>query len=136
MRFLRWFDVAIYLIWFVWVAAHPQHSVRYWAALAVAAIAFGFWIAARVQLGNAFSVGAKAKYLVTTGLYSKIRNPVYFFGHVAITCTAIAWGQWIFVFFILVLGIPFQVIRAHHESQVLEAEFGDEYLRYKEQTWF
>lgn len=136
MKVLRWLDVAIYGMWFAWVAANPQRSLRYWSALAVAAVAFGFWIAARVQLGNAFSVGAEAKYLVTTGLYSRIRNPVYFFGHVAITCTMAAWGNWILVIGILMFGIPFQVIRAHRESQVLEAAFGDEYRRYKAQTWF
>lgn len=136
MKVLRWLDIAFYLACFVWVAANPQRSVRYWSALAVAAVAFGFWIAARVQLGNAFSVGAKAKYLVTTGLYSKLRNPVYFFGHIAITFTAIAWGNWILAICILVLGIPWQVLRAHRESQVLEAAFGDEYRQYRAQTWF
>lgn len=135
MKIFRWLDVAVYLSWFSWVAAHPQNSIRYWAALTVAAIAFAFWITARVQLGNAFSVGAKAKYLVTTGLYSKIRNPVYFFGHIAIVATAVAWGKWILAGLML-LGFPMQMTRAHREQQVLEAAFGDEYRRYKAQTWF
>ena len=135
MKALRWLDVTIYLIWFAWVAANPQHSVRYWAALAVAAVAFGFWITARVQLGNAFSVGAKAKYLVTIGLYSKIRNPVYFFGHIAILGTALAWGNW-YAVALVIFGIPWQMVRAWREQQVLEAAFGDEYRRYRAQTWF
>ena len=135
MKILRWLDVSVYLVWFGWVSAHPQNSIRYWAALGVAAIAFVFWITARVQLGNAFSVDAQAKFLVTTGLYSKIRNPVYFFGHIAITATFIAWGNWILVMFIL-FGIPFQMVRAYREQQVLEAAFGDEYRRYKAKTWF
>jgi protein-S-isoprenylcysteine O-methyltransferase Ste14 len=135
MRILRWFDLAVYLAWYGWVAAHPQDSARYWVALAVAAVGFAFWITARVQLGNAFSVGAKASYLVTTGLYSKIRNPVYFFGHIAILATMVAWGRWIWVA-LVVMGIPFQMARAYREQQVLEAAFGDEYRRYKKQTWF
>jgi protein-S-isoprenylcysteine O-methyltransferase Ste14 len=117
------------------VAAHPQDSARYWVALAVAAVGFAFWITARVQLGNAFSVGAEASHLVTTGLYSKIRNPVYFFGHIAILATTVAWGRWIWVA-LVVMGIPFQMARAYREQQVLEAAFGDEYRRYKKQTWF
>ena len=135
MKIVRWFDVAIYLSWFVWVAAHPQASIRYWLALAVAAAGFALWIAARVQLGSAFSVGAKATHLVTTGLYSKIRNPVYFFGHIAILATAVAWGKWIWIVLVL-LGIPMQMMRAYREQQVLEAAFGDDYRRYKAQTWF
>ena len=135
MKILRWLDLAFYFTWFGWVAAHPQDSLRYWAALVIAAVAFAFWITARVQLGNAFSVAAKAKYLVTTGLYSKIRNPVYFFGHVAILATAVAWGRWIWVA-LAAMGIPFQMMRAYREQQVLETAFGDEYRRYKAQTWF
>jgi protein-S-isoprenylcysteine O-methyltransferase Ste14 len=135
VKIVRWFDLAVYLVWFGWVAAHPQDSARYWAALVIAAAAFAFWITARVQLGNAFSVAAKAKYLVTTGLYSKIRNPVYFFGHIAIVATAVAWGKWIWIV-LPVLAIPMQMIRAYREQQVLEAAFGDEYRRYKAQTWF
>jgi protein-S-isoprenylcysteine O-methyltransferase Ste14 len=135
MKAVRWLDLAVYLTWFGWVAAHPQNSIRYWLALAVAAAAFALWTTARLQLGNAFSVAAKAKYLVTTGLYSKIRNPVYFFGHIAIVATAMAWGKWIWIVLTL-LGIPMQMMRAHREQQVLEAAFGDEYRRYKAQTWF
>ena len=32
---------------------------------------------ARLNLGNAFSVSPQAKKLVTTGLYSRVRNPIY-----------------------------------------------------------
>ena len=135
MKFLHWLDVFFYLCGFTWVAAHPQDSLRYWIALAVAVVAFVLWITARIQLGRAFSVRAKATELVTSGLYSKIRNPVYFFGQVAITATAVAWGNWILVVLVF-LGIPMQIARAHKEAQVLEEKFGDEYRRYRAQTWF
>jgi len=135
MEFLRWIDVFFYLCGFSWVAAHPQDSLRYWIGMGVAVIGFVLWITARIQLGRAFSVRAKASQLVTTGLYSKIRNPVYVFGQIAITATAIAWGKWILVVLVL-LGIPMQMARASKEQRVLEAAFGDEYRRYKAQTWF
>jgi protein-S-isoprenylcysteine O-methyltransferase Ste14 len=135
MEFVRWLDIPFYLGWFLWVAAHPQDSVRYWVALGVGLICFVLWITARVQLGRAFSVGARATELVTTGLYSKIRNPVYFFGGIAIVATAVAWGRWIWIVLTL-LGIPMQMARAHKEAQVLAAAFGDDYRRYKAQTWF
>src|SRR5437868_6284404 len=48
--------------------------------LAIAAPAFVLLVVARLQLGRAFSVQAKASTLVTTGLYSRIRNPIYVFG--------------------------------------------------------
>jgi protein-S-isoprenylcysteine O-methyltransferase Ste14 len=50
------------------------------AGVAIALPAFLLFVLARIQLGRAFSVEAKATTLVTTGLYSRIRNPIYFFG--------------------------------------------------------
>ena len=48
--------------------------------LAIAIPSFLLLALARIQLGRAFSLQAKASTLVTTGLYSRIRNPIYFFG--------------------------------------------------------
>jgi len=38
----------------------------------------------RFQLGNSFSIAPEARALVTHGLYSRIRNPVYVFGTLVI----------------------------------------------------
>ena len=48
--------------------------------LSIAVPALVLLVVARLQLGRAFSVQAKASTLVTTGLYSRIRNPIYVFG--------------------------------------------------------
>ena len=50
------------------------------AGIAIAVPSFRLFVLARIQLGQAFSVQAKASTLVTTGLYSRIRNPIYVFG--------------------------------------------------------
>jgi protein-S-isoprenylcysteine O-methyltransferase Ste14 len=50
------------------------------AGLAIMLVAFPLLTVARVQLGDAFSVTPQARQLVTHGLYSRIRNPVYVFG--------------------------------------------------------
>src|SRR5215472_6790993 len=42
--------------------------------------AFLLFLVARIELGRAFSIKAKASTLVTTGLYARIRNPIYVFG--------------------------------------------------------
>jgi len=47
--------------------------------VAIAAPALLLLLTARIQLGRAFSVRAKASNLVTSGLYSRIRNPIYVF---------------------------------------------------------
>jgi len=84
---------------------------------------------------HAFSVEAKATSLVTTGIYSRIRNPIYVFGGLFIA-GVIIWLQkpWFLLCFVIL--IPLQVIRSRKEARVLEEKFGAAYLEYKELTWF
>jgi hypothetical protein len=49
------------------------------AGLLVAILGLAALTVARVELGNSFSVAPRATPLVTRGLYSRIRNPVYIF---------------------------------------------------------
>jgi Putative protein-S-isoprenylcysteine methyltransferase len=90
---------------------------------------------ARIQLGRAFSIQARASKLVTTGLYSRIRNPIYVFGGLVIA-GALIWTGRPILLLILVALIPIQIVRARKESQVLEEKFGREYAEYKRRTWF
>jgi len=104
-------------------------------SLAVMVAAFCLFAAARIQLGSSFSVAAKAKHLVTGGLYSKIRNPIYVFGGLLIAAGVVYIGRPVLLLAFVVL-IPMQIVRARKESRVLEETFGDEYRAYKARTWF
>jgi protein-S-isoprenylcysteine O-methyltransferase Ste14 len=92
------------------------------------------WLVARIQLGRSFAVGAKAKELVTHGLYSRIRNPIYFFGSLFIAGLVLVIGRPIWLLILVVL-VPMQVIRARVEARVLEEKFGDAYRQYRSKTW-
>jgi len=90
---------------------------------------------ARYQLGASFSVSAKARHLVTTGIYSKIRNPIYVCSLMTLTGVALVLQQpafWIFLAAVAVL----QTVRARQEAKVLEAAFGEQYREYRRKTWF
>lgn len=92
------------------------------------------WTAARIQLISSFSIRAKATKLVTKGIYSRIRNPVYLFGTI-FTAGLILWigkPTWLLVLFLLV---PMQIARARNEARVLEEKFGDSYRDYRARTW-
>lgn len=98
-------------------------------------IAFALWITARVQLGNAFSIGPKASELVTTGLYSKFRHPVYYTSILAMLGLCIFSGQLLLWLALLVL-IVLEVARIRKEETVLGEAFGERYTQYKQATWF
>ena len=101
----------------------------------MAAIAFPLWVAARIQLGPAFSLTPQARGLVTSGLYAKLRHPVYTFGTIAALGALLALQIWP-LFAIGVALVPITLLRLRREEQVLAAAFGDEYRRYREKTWF
>jgi protein-S-isoprenylcysteine O-methyltransferase Ste14 len=105
------------------------------AGIAIALPAFVVLIISRIELGRAFSVRAKASVLVTSGIYSRIRNPIYVFSTILMLALIIWTGRpWLLLF--LVVLVPMQVYRSKKEQAVLAEKFGDEYLAYKRQTWF
>ena len=111
------------------------HGAARWVGLALAVIGLSGVIVARSTLGKSFSVTPKARALVTTGIYSKIRNPIYVSAEVVLVGLAfILWN----VYFLIVPAalIPLQVLRARKEAQVLEEKFGEEYREYRRRTWF
>jgi protein-S-isoprenylcysteine O-methyltransferase Ste14 len=101
----------------------------------LAAVGWMGLVVARLQLGASFSVRAKARKLVTTGIYSKIRNPIYVFSWIFLLGLVIVSRRWLLLIPLAVL-IPVQIGRARKEQNVLEEAFGDEYVRYKAGTWF
>ena len=90
-----------------------QKSPAVWSAMQVVGVflfvsGFVLWSTARFQLGASFAVTAQARKLVTRGLYSKIRNPIYVFGSCAIAGLILILGRrvWLLVF---VVVIPLQL---------------------------
>jgi protein-S-isoprenylcysteine O-methyltransferase Ste14 len=111
-----------------------------WTAWRIAGVAVGIpcfllLVLARIQLGRSFSVRAKASSLVTTGLYSRIRNPIYVFGGLAIAGFML-WAQMPWMLLLFVIVIPMQIWRSRVEARVLTEKFGAQYLEYKRKTWF
>jgi protein-S-isoprenylcysteine O-methyltransferase Ste14 len=122
----------------VWLALHAD-LVTWNAAKVAGAVLAGvsivLLVTARLQLGASFSVSAQARKLVTTGLYSRIRNPIYVFGALALVGMAVVLENWV-ILSLVVLLVPIQMYRARKEQAVLAEAFGQEYEQYKAGTWF
>lgn len=135
---LRWIDILVYLIYLAFfglaMAARP-HSTLSYVALCLSLACAILWFVARWQLGDAFSVTAQAHQLVTRGLYSKIRHPIYVFGTLAFLCIVLALQGWP-ALIIWAIVILIQVARLRREEQVLAEAFGAEYAAYRSRTWF
>ena len=122
------------LFWVLFTWRHAWNAQRYVGTVLVV-VGISFICVARYQLGTSFSIKPEAHALVTSGLYSKIRNPIYVFGMVMITGLILVVGRpegWL----LLVAAVVGQTIRAHREARVLEAAFGDAYREYRRKTWF
>jgi protein-S-isoprenylcysteine O-methyltransferase Ste14 len=94
-----------------------------------------FFAIARIQLGRSFQVSAEANFLVTTGIYKKLRHPIYYFGLIFLLGVIILFQK--FILIIVWCGLIFiQRKRIENEEKVLQEKFGEKYVEYKKNSWF
>ncbi len=133
-KFVTIVPVVAIAAWMI-VTARPPWTPARLAGLALAVFGFTMLTIARIQLGNAFSFTPQANMLVTRGLYSLVRHPVYIFSLVGIAGLAL-YVRMPLLFVFIAIAIPLQIVRARREDQVLEERFGEQYRAYKRATWF
>ena len=130
----RWLDIVVYLVFLAVATALGARGATWYAGLGLAAVTVPFWFAARWQLGASFSATAQARKLVTRGLYSKFRHPVYVFGSVAwLGALMVLLGWRAVIIWLIVAAI--ELVRARREERVLAEAFGTEYEEYRKNTW-
>ncbi|MFI5118668.1 MAG: methyltransferase family protein [Terriglobales bacterium] len=132
-----WLPLAmgLYAVYFVFVhGPGPRDAVR-WVGLTVSLIGLTGVILARYTLGRSFSIAPKATELVTSGIYSRIRNPIYVSSTIFILGLVVMMRRASWLALLLIIIIPMQIIRARREARVLEEKFGDAYREYRKRTW-
>ena len=126
---------AVILLAIAYYCSSLEFSTRLIIGIVIGVLALILLITSRVQLGKSFAVMPEAKALVTTGIYSKIRHPLYLFIDLVL------------ISIIIILGIPLlllvpavlfttQHFQSKREEKVLLEAFGKEYEEYKASTWF
>jgi protein-S-isoprenylcysteine O-methyltransferase Ste14 len=135
---LQWIDLISYLIYIAFLGfgiVAGLHNTLSFVALCLSIACAALWFVARWQLGSSFSVTAQARHLITQGLYSKIRHPIYIFGTLAFLFVVFALQGWP-ALIIWVIVISIQMVRVRREERVLVDKFGEEYAAYRSRTWF
>ncbi|MBT7903252.1 DUF1295 domain-containing protein [Candidatus Woesearchaeota archaeon] len=114
--------------------------IQFWSLnniwkILIATLGLIIWWIGRIQLGDSFTALPKAKKLVSHGIYSKIRHPLY----VGICINLIGIGLLInsIAFWILGLFVGcILFIRSNEEEKIMIKKFKKKYIKYKETTWF
>jgi protein-S-isoprenylcysteine O-methyltransferase Ste14 len=127
--------LGLYCLHVIFVSGPGPRELTRWIGLALSLLGLTGVMVARYTLGRSFSITAKATELVTTGIYSRIRNPIYVSGVIFLVGLTLMVRRPGFGL-ALVIIIPMQIIRARREARVLEAKFGDAYRHYRSRTWF
>ena len=109
----------------------PWTLIRFLGLLLIL-LGLGLLTLARIQFEKKSS---KQAGLVTRGVYSRIRHPIYLFSFVAFAGLLLYLNELRGILLLLLMGLfPFHLAR--REEHDLEARYGDQYRRYKQRTWF
>ena len=119
-----------------WLSLSPgSRNLSRCVGFGLVVIGLALVFTARYQIGKSFSVTPQARALVTHGLYSRIRNPIYVFGSLVVLGIILIF-QRPYLWFLLAVLILIQILRARREAAVLEEKFGESYRQYRRKTWF
>ena len=127
--------LGLYALGAVFRLGPGPHDIVRWLGLLIGLTGLAGVVLARYTLGRSFSITPQARELVTTGIYSRIRNPIYLSGIVALAGLLLMVRNPHLWWWLVPVAIA-QFIRAGREARVLEAKFGDTYRAYRARTWF
>ncbi len=134
MTFVRILGAA-FLAALAFAATYLNEDLRITIGAVVGMLSFSLLLISRRHLGDSFSVLPKAMPLVTTGLYSKIQHPLYFFLDLLILGVIVAF-DWPIVLLPWGALVVIHALQARREEKVLAAAFRSDYESYKIRTWF
>jgi protein-S-isoprenylcysteine O-methyltransferase Ste14 len=147
---VNWWPVGLFLIvvliafvviqqipyWLLIVRLAPDDYLVNGLGLGKLMIGLGFAVWARMHLADqwtAIPAINEEHRLIRTGPYKYVRHPIYAGVLAGLWGTAIIFGNLLVLVLPVLLTIGF-FIKAHYEEEMLENEFGDEYLAYKQET--
>jgi protein-S-isoprenylcysteine O-methyltransferase Ste14 len=126
----------VVLPWIIWrLLPKFPHDLMTYIGIGLIIPSFVLVLIAFHQLGDSFAVAAQAKKLVTKGLYSKIRHPMYVFGMLLFLGFAMVTRD-VISYAVCAFALVNVIWRVSKENRTLEEKFGNAYRAYREQVWF
>ncbi|MEK7217542.1 MAG: isoprenylcysteine carboxylmethyltransferase family protein [Patescibacteria group bacterium] len=121
---------------YFWIALRDYNLLKF-IGITINIAGLVVWWSARFTLAKNWSMGfgkPKINQLVTHGIYSKIRHPIYWGINLTLTGLIILYPKyWFSVLGILIIVYFFYRMRV--ESGYLLEKLGEEYRNYKRKTW-
>ena len=94
------------------------------------------WIVSMWHIGSSFAVMPGAKELITRGIYTYIRHPMYLGITLTICGLMLACGSVFGMIYLVAVILPVNAVRVRLEERALTNQFGELYLAHKKNTWF
>lgn len=113
----------------------PFAALR-WAAVVLGVVCLGLSIECWLRMGKNWRMAINPDEqtdLVTTGLYARVRHPIYALSILLMLCTLAVAPIWP-VAAMAVIHIALMITKAHNEEQFLARRHGAPYLRYLQRT--
>lgn len=130
--------IVMCLLWVSWFSLCPLDPYRFslpvtirWMALGAVMVGLGLAIAGVIQLRGLENI----THLVTAGLYSKLRHPIY----TGFILWILGWSVYhgaVVSLIIGCLGIGNILYWRRLEEENMESGYGDVYREYRRRTWF
>jgi protein-S-isoprenylcysteine O-methyltransferase Ste14 len=93
------------------------------------------WTMSRIQLGSNLTFSPSSGVaLVTTGIYAYFRHPIYYFGTIGLASYIMLIQQY-YLFWLFIVLIPMQILRALREHMVLRKKYQEQYEEYERKVW-
>lgn len=132
---IRNFDNSLITAVSIFIFIHFWNSRNYQLiGIVITIIGLALWWVAKLTLGQTYSLTPSAHSLVTRGIYSKLRHPIYIGSSMVFIGWAIFSLTW-WLCVVALLHIIMQTIRLRREEKLLLKSYGNTYIHYKEKTW-
>jgi protein-S-isoprenylcysteine O-methyltransferase Ste14 len=126
------------LLFLIFIIFRKQFfSNFFYTSASILIIVFGLviWIIAKKEMGK-ITINIIPTKLITTGIYSKIRHPLYLGVKLVFLGFALLFKSIIGIILVFIMLIPLHSYRAKKEEQELVKKFGKRYILYKKKTLF